>query len=358
MTRLFNILTSAAFVTILILPLANMVSTPSEQVSQTEQRTLAQPPTLDKSLPVFIEQSESFLNDQFGYREDLIHWNNRLRVTFFSQSPVKDVTIGKDGWLFLNTNDLMDDHRGIVGLPEEGIAHLNEYFEQRYTWLEQRDISYLVVFAPDKQSIYPEFLPSVYQDVVEPKNTLLDVFMANAPTMDILDLRHTLLAAKSLGQLYAKLDTHWNMRGAYLAYTALIGKLLDQFPDLSVLPVGMLRVTEFEASGDLARLLSMEEELTEILPRLMVPRRNRCAEPTEENVTTCAGRPLRVMMFHDSFGNGLKHYLSETFGEIMYVQARFVPDQHRALIESFQPDLVIDEIVERWLSIFDGKENE
>ncbi|MCI0713116.1 MAG: hypothetical protein L0154_23370 [Chloroflexi bacterium] len=358
MRRFFNILTSATFVALLIVPLAEMVTSPVDAISETEQRTLAQQPAFENSVTDFIEQSEAFLNDQFGYREVLIHWNNLLRVRFFARSPVQDVIIGKDGWLFLNTDNLMDDHRGIIGLPETGILQLTTYFEYRNTWLAQRDVAYLVVFVPDKQSIYSEYLPSVYRDVVKSNNTRLDLFMETQPAVNILDLRPILLEAKGETLLYARYDTHWNQRGAYLAYIAIIDRLTVDFPILSPLSEPGLRPGEFERSGDLARLMSLEDQMIETLPRLAVPRRDRCAEQIEENVTRCAGRPLRVLMFHDSFGEALKHFMSETFGEIMYVQGRFDPVQHQALIDRFQPDLVIDEIVERWLSSYDGRVGE
>lgn len=354
MQRFFNFLTSVTFVVILVVPLAEMVTSPVEEISETEQRTLAQQPAFEDSVTGFIEQSEAFLNDQFGYREDLIHWNNLLRVRFFARSPVQDVIIGDGGWLFLNTDNLMDDHRGIIGLPQSGIRQLNTYFEYRNSWLEQRGVAYLVVFAPDKQSIYPEHLPPGYQEVVKSHNTRLDRFLGSQPDVNILDLRLALLGAKSEGLLYARYDTHWNQRGAYLAYIAIIDRLIPHFPSLSHLPEENLRPGEFARSGDLARLMSLEDEMIETLPRLAVPRRDRCAEQVEQNITRCDGHPLRVLMFHDSFGEALKHFMSETFGEIMFVQGRFDPAEHQSLIDRFQPDLVIDEIVERWLSSYDG----
>ena len=51
-------------------------------------------------------------------------------------------------------------------------------------------------------------------------------------------------------------------------------------------------------------------------------------------------------MFRDSFANALVPYLSESFDQILYVWER---DMNPRIVERNEPDVVIQQIVERFL---------
>jgi hypothetical protein len=55
----------------------------------------------------------------------------------------------------------------------------------------------------------------------------------------------------------------------------------------------------------------------------------------------------RAVVFRDSFANALIPFLSESFDRVLYV---WQPDVHARVVEIEQPDVVIHEIAERFLS--------
>jgi hypothetical protein len=57
----------------------------------------------------------------------------------------------------------------------------------------------------------------------------------------------------------------------------------------------------------------------------------------------------RLVMFHDSFGTALKPFLAEHFSRAVYDFSPMTFDQ--SILEREKPDLVIQEITERYLSI-------
>ena len=94
--------------------------------------------------------------------------------------------------------------------------------------LNKKNIEYVVVIAPDKSSIYRDFLPDFIKASYE-KNHRIDQFidaikLAN-PQFPIIDLRQTLQNAQKKEVVYQKTDTHWNRRGAHYGYVEIMNYL-------------------------------------------------------------------------------------------------------------------------------------
>src|SRR5262249_33668926 len=134
----------------------------------------------------------------------------------------------------------------------------------RKAWLDERGIRYLVVAAPDKQSIYPEFLPRLARrHGPAPLDQLLDRCRRD-PNLTILDLREPLRGARPAGPLYLLNDSHWSPAGVYASYASTVQALDFWQPKLTPAPP-----TEFATQpvqfhgGDLARLLGLADECSE-----------------------------------------------------------------------------------------------
>src|SRR5207249_2328864 len=74
-----------------------------------------------------------------------------------SSSP--HVVLGKRGWYFYIANPVGNDFPAIMPLSREGLEAWQHLLEARRDWLARHGSRYLFVIAPDKQSIYPDFLP-------------------------------------------------------------------------------------------------------------------------------------------------------------------------------------------------------
>src|SRR5262249_32498204 len=134
-------------------------------------------------------------------------------------------------------------------------------------------------------------------------------------TVQVLDVRAAMHEAKARERLYDYTDSHWNGRGAYVAYDGLIEAMSPQFPGMRPVPrsdfdsaVGVAR------GGDCARLLGLRDHLAEEALGL-VPRAPRLARWVNVDDPSPADYPLRpfamerpgeelprAVMFRDSFG--------------------------------------------------------
>jgi len=164
------------------------------------------------------------------------------------------------------------------------------------------------------------------------------------------------VAAKAGERLYHRTDTHWNDRGAWVAYAAIVralGVAGEPAPrasfDAPSVPVPGL---------DLAGMLGLTGALTEDdLPlRPRVPRRARIVEPARPDARLMDARLVteqpdrsrpRAVVFRDSFGSALIPFLSEHFSRAVYLW-QYNMDPEVVLAE--HPHVVIQEWVGRRLS--------
>ena len=111
-------------------------------------------------LAEFPAQFEAYYNDAFGLRDPLIRGNNLARVSLLGVSTSSKVMIGKRGWLYYAAEGAVDDLGAVIPCREE-LERWARALEERRDWLARRGIRYLVMFAPNKHTIYPEFCPVV-----------------------------------------------------------------------------------------------------------------------------------------------------------------------------------------------------
>lgn len=361
-SKLNAVLFLLIFLTAIFLPLAGSITQTQSIKSSTEKRNLAAIPKRPDSIKTirrYPEKFDLYYKDNFGFRNDLL-WYNKIKY-WVGNSPSDKVTLGKDGWLFYNGEpftDLQNTFRGIRRLSDSELKKYAEVLTARYQWLKMQGIQYLLVIAPNKHTIYREFLPdSMFQVNSE---TLTDQFFHYIKLhtdVPVLDLRQALLSQKSADTtLYFKTDTHWNHLGSNIAQYEIAKILNSYFPD-QVKP-RLYQKEDFRIKtgpgGDLSRLLGLQKNFKDIYHNPML---DRCATrtiPKDGNfsapfTTRCRQGELKALVFRDSFFEYLYQYISLYFKRATYVSKRIEFSVISKYIENDKPDIVIEEWAERFL---------
>jgi hypothetical protein len=351
----------AMFIAVISLPLVGKLLPVEGAFALTENRRPAPLPTLHLGAPgwgysivSFPHRFERYWNDSFAFRWYLIRGHSLLKLAL-GVSPSPKALVGRDGYLFYAAEQSVDYFRAVKPFTSTELARWEQDLEDRRSWLAARGIRYLVVVAPNKETIYPEFMPPELRPVRA--ETRLDQLLADLRQhsgIDIVDLRGALKIAKRHERVYHKTDTHWNDAGALVAADAILTKANTWFPDVDIAPMAGGLVKREGPGGDLARILALEdrfpEERIEWVPS--TPRRARQthiedAGSLDITATECdgCGGP-RVVMNQDSFNTNLAPFLAERFSRIVFVDGTKLD---HALIEREKPGLVIQEFVERAL---------
>jgi hypothetical protein len=347
------------FLGALLSPLITMEILPSQATSSDEYRTLAPMPSWPLTVRALAEFPSGFglyFNDHFGFRRPLIRVQALVKVRWLGESVSPQVIVGKDGWLFFNANyeQSLSQSGSDRLFTSEQLARWQQALEVRHDWLAQRGIRYLFVIAPEKQSIYPEYLPAGTPSHQKSRLDQLVTYLKENSQLEILDLRPPLLEAKRTRRVYLKTDTHWNTMGALVACQAIVRKLANDFPEMKPLQESdCVTSTITFSTGDLGRMLGLSgsfvEEVEDLQlrdPGFVVQTEPNGTPPTRVSNHRDHHLP-RLLAFCDSFSGRLSQFLSQYFSRAVYRrQFYFDPGQ----VELEQPQVVMQEIVERYLT--------
>lgn len=343
----------------LAVPLLVMSVMPYKTLSQSENRNLAKFPNFRMNyINEYFRGIEFFWNDHIGFRDMLTFIYNYILWAGFDQSGVSWVTVGKAGWFFFGGDQSNEDVLGKVVLQDVDLKQWTSVIQAKKNWFARQGIRYMFVLAPNKQSVYSEYLPAWMQRhaaSVRRIDRLLEALRKHTD-VEIVDLRDALLREKEREIVFFRTDSHWNWQGGYAAYRQVIDRLNGWFPEMRPLPKSRLNeiVREFR-NGDLR--MGLDGVLWE-KETLWIP-----ADPCSKLVGTefdrylyekrCAISQWKAIVLRDSFMDFVEPYLSEHFGDIVYIWKRWAEDsgtEHRLYkewIKKLNPDIVIEERVER-----------
>jgi len=368
----------AVFLACICLPVADTVLHLSPRVNLMENDPTPLPEfSLAQAFKSFNVLQRGYLEKTFGFRKLLVRYQNTLDLFWLdASSHYQTVIKGKGDWLFLSQENaelnVVEDYRsGRLFTPHQ-ITRWVGVYKDRQDWLAARGIRYLVVVAPNKHTVYPEFLPDRFNRVSPISRTDQLVTALDAAGVEVLDLRPAMAGVKDKALAYYRTDTHWTTFGAFAGYVAIMKRLAEWFPSFAPDIRGDFDITLAPGlNGGLAAMLALGDifpedrvTFTPRTPRRAVEQANAVAPPSlfQPTVVMETGDPSlpTAVVFRDSFAHELIPFLSEHFSRVVYLwpypsTPRETRVFDRAAIEALKPDLVIDEFVERYFTEFPAR---
>ena len=194
----------------------------------TENRRLAAfPRTVPTNMTAVAEatvQTEQWLSDHFGWRSLLIRTKNELDYRIFGTSS--RVYYGSDDVIYMRrwSDERFPDLDAVLRDPQRRGVVLQR-MRDRVAMYRAAGIVPIVVIAPSKEVIYPEYLPWY---VAPYDTTLLRAFIVDlrAAGVTVIDAEQLLLDAKpQQPMLFHKQDFHWNRLAAHLVADAVLAEV-------------------------------------------------------------------------------------------------------------------------------------
>jgi hypothetical protein len=303
---------------------------------------------------------EQFFTANLGYKQRLVQLHNLLGYRVLGDLQGDSVLVGRQGWLFLRQDLGWQAFRSEVPLADDGADLWRRSLKGAQSWLAKREIPFLYVIVPNKDTIYPDFLPG--SATRARATTRLDEMLAllREAGIEHLELRSALLEERKRAQVYDRIDSHWNGLGARAGAELIMkraAELLHRPPEFAELNA---RVVDQKSWADLALLLSLDKCITEP-SKALVPRepRARRVEPPEDVAEPNRKQQARMvyevpddslptaLIIRDSFSEGLAPVLAEKFRRSVWLWTHKL-DLSQVTRE--KPDIVIVETAERFLS--------
>ncbi len=333
-----------------------------------EKRNLASHPAFPISLKEFSEYPDKFntyYSDHFGFREALTKIYFKIINKIGVQSSVDDVTIGQDGWLFLGSikkgyqrhDDPIGDAINVNLYTQKELQDFTRSMMTIKDWLSNKGIQYIYVIVPNKHTIYFEHLPEYLTKKNSKSSTdqLVEYLQENTDII-VVDLRQSLLDEKRNHRVYFKTDSHWNHYGVNVAQFEIMKRIRVLFPK-KIVPF-LVNSDQFKIlsrnGGDLAEFAKIEnikEDNPQPVFQTGCSPVNEVPDITliETHTMVCDTQELNAIIFRDSFFSDLKPYISRYFHRSTYIWERMNDTSLAKYVEQENPDIVINEVVERSL---------
>jgi len=259
--------------------------------------------------------------------------------------------MGKDGWLFYyeTLNDFL--HKDI--LSDDEIEEIALQLQAAEQLCNEHGIEFLFVVAPNKNSIYPQYMPYL-GGRHNPQNNVQMLFeRLEEKNVSALNLIEPLRSRESL--LYHKMDSHWNDLGAAVANDEILRALNrdnELFEHDYFEHWDYIVVYDFEA--DLYTMLYPKgtrmdanvQFLREFTYEYYTPM-HTIRQMTIRTVSD--GGHGTALVYRDSFGDALYRFMAESFDKTIF-RRNFVLSLDMAL--EYDVDTVIIVMAERSIAHF------
>ncbi len=285
-----------------------------------------------------LTELTDYMGSRFALRPYMVSARSFLYEKLLRSSAEEQVVLGSDGQLYYSST--LDDYCGNA-LSDEELALIADRLLAIQTETEARGAQFLFTVAPNKNSLFPEGMPSRYPAGHEQSNCSRLLPMLEERGVHAVDL-HSVLAGNAA--LYYRTDSHWTAEGAAIAADALLGALGRE----SAFAAGPFSESGLHI-GDLYQMLypvgkGREAEL--IYAPGHVHRTD--SDPRGGNaITIRTNSPDGTGTLYcrrDSFGIALYPYLADAFEQAEFSRSSDYTEEAFAALDA---DVVILEIVER-----------
>jgi len=328
---------------------------------EAEQRTAAPcPPTPSSlwTLLVYPDRYERYFRDTFGLRDVLLRWHSLEKLFVFRVSASRKVVVGRDDWMFYSDEFSLETFRGVHPFTNEELERWRRTLESQRDYLARRGIDDVFVIGPNKETIYPDYVPTAYNRVGPTRMDQLVAYLDAHSDFRILDLRPPLIAARAddrpYDHLYYELGTHWNGRGNFVAARETSRRLHARFPAVKEIERDAVQTFILDDHGDSEADWMYVGDFFPQRHIWLTPVGGRRARTLEQgwvrgsaHVAEMDDAALpRALVLHDSFGIGPESLLADSFRHSTWLQT---PTFDTGAIAAEKPDVVIAVYVERIL---------
>lgn len=316
-----------------------------------ENRELYTKPELSIStITLYPNSYENYFNDHLAFKNEIRKLRSSVNYKLFHVSSNNNVIVGKNGWLFYNSDEAKD------GITISALRHINEYDDEQIKQikdkiittkneLKKKDIDLYVWVIANKEAVYSEYLPKVININRNGPESQIKKLIDNGNEAEIIYTKESLLKGKKKHGTYYKYDTHWNDYGAYLGVSELMDKINPNYQ------IENIEINYKKYGGDLARMNLMhhlknkEFNNTNFMENVKVT----CKKKNNMRICNSTGnQDQTIMVVGDSFimRDEAEKYLSKIYQKSIFVHRDVF---EKELIEKYNPDIIVYESVERYI---------
>ena len=335
----------ALVIVTLAVPLVALPFAPKEVTSSLDDVVdLPQATNEDGSLnTAILGELGAWFESNYPFRNELIDADAHVRTELLGVSNTSQVVVGAHGWIYYGGT--LPDYSGTTQASERELGNIAYNLSLVQAFCEVRGTRFVLAIAPNKNTIYPEFMPYTHVGTAEPHAIERLYPYLRAHGVVYADLVGSLRAAKDAGQTnYFLRDSHWNDLGALTGYYSILdasGLVYSSYAGRTI--------ASASHDGDIDAMLFPVTAQPEEVPTLAGGYDFSFVgtdDVTADLVETESSGTGTLLMFRDSFGNNLIQPMAENFARAVF--SKLIP-YDLGKVDEVQPDLVVIERAERHL---------
>ena len=329
-----------------------------------ENRTLASKPILvSTNINEYPKNYEEYFNDYLPFKTELVKLKNLSDIFVFKNVFDSRALLGKNKWLIDKYGNLNQKYMGIeryyfteseLETAKSNLIHFRDE-------LKKKNIDFILMVCPDKQSIYFEYMPNYIKRKSTKNDTDIFVeYIKNNTDIKVVYPKEELLKYKDKYQLYYKYDTHWNNLGAYIGYAELMKSLniyVDNIDNLNIKSLNGNERFNFDIHhyNDMANMLSLSrlkyynDDKTYILSNYITKNYETNYYISFNNFSFNSksySNENNIMIIRDSYAMNMLDYIATGFIQSEFIHMDIFKNEN---ITEYKPNIVVFELAEKWL---------
>ena len=323
-----------------------------------ENRTLASKPILVlTNINEYPKKYEEYFNDYLPFRNELVKLKNLNDIFIFKNVFNSIVFLGKEKWLFHKWNNTYSFNEEQLETAKNNLIHFRDE-------LKKNNIDFILLICPDKQLIYPEYVPNYIKGKLPNNGTEIFVeYIKDNTDIKVVYPKEEFLKYKDKYQLYYKYDAHWNTLGAYIGYTELTRIL-----NIDNKSIESFKILEFDSAyrnsnkdsslfyNDIARMVSLNDikkfrdDIIYILEDYKYTITNITDDWSSSRISNYNLDNFKnnrnILIIKDSYSFEMMDYIITTFKQSEFINIGSFKNEN---ITEYKPDIIVFQSVERYL---------
>ena len=315
---------------------------------------------------------DSLHNDWFGHyaedrvflREEAIRLKADANALLFDDFSEDLHMWGKEGYIYPADKDYIGNYQRL-NVNEDLIYDLTTYAANTEGYAKENGMAFVLMIAPNKSSVYPEFMPDdIHLD--ESRASLLSCIGESAdkkgvtcviPDDVLTENKESLLIGGDIFGTYNKRYdcAHWNDFGAFCA--------LKKVDEVIAGKVNVPAVTDkdFDKSvckKDDLEFFTSDFKISDVIPVFTCNKPAGEAAQLSFEPTVLPGNNMAyihneealsdksILILHDSFLDGKESWYSYRYKDV-YITSRVNYENMKEYMDNIHPDVILFEVAER-----------
>lgn len=167
-------------------------------------------------------KQEKYMNSMFGLRSLYVRLHNQIDFSLFNKIHASEVVMGKENYLY--EKSYINTYLGSDFMGLDSVNHILDQLKFISNRLAKMNKQLIIIFAADKASYYPEYIPETYFTINDSTNYKFLSEGVKKQGINAIDFNKWFVANKRRSKypLFPKYGTHWSNYGAVLVADSII----------------------------------------------------------------------------------------------------------------------------------------